>query len=150
MVQVLSRDIRSTRQRLDVGAAAQRRNAASLASAAAVLSHTHAEASSSRKSSVTHADGANGALAEPSSSGGTHAGPSNSAGRSNGIQGNGTSSHSTVPVTAQQGTGTFHVVLEGVDVSYDIGDQSVDNAVIIGGASLTTALAMQHKHKHRH
>ncbi|GFH19605.1 hypothetical protein HaLaN_16573 [Haematococcus lacustris] len=79
---------------------------------------------------------------------------------------------------AGSGTGVFHVVIEGVDVSYDITDDgptgsiadyvaklatnlarqplaTCSNAhvcaagVLIGGASLTSPLAQQHALKHR-
>lgn len=49
------------------------------------------------------------------------------------------------PGDPEAGTGVFHVVIEGVDVSYDVGP----SAVIIGGATLQSALAQQHAHKHR-
>jgi hypothetical protein len=37
--------------------------------------------------------------------------------------------------------GIFHVVLEGIDVSYDVAQ---NGSIIVGGATLQSALALQH------
>ncbi|KAJ9519430.1 hypothetical protein QJQ45_023071 [Haematococcus lacustris] len=99
VTQVLARDIRSLRQRLHEGAAAQARNLASTASAAALTKQRSGEPGAAPMS------------------------------------------------PAGSGTGVFHVVIEGVDVSYDITDDGP--RVLIGGASLTSPLAQQHALKHR-
>ncbi|KAL6759231.1 TsaA-like domain-containing protein [Haematococcus lacustris] len=99
VTQVLARDIRSLRQRLHEGAAAQARNLASTASAAALTKQRSGEPGAAPMS------------------------------------------------PAGSGAGVFHVVIEGVDVSYDITDDGP--RVLIGGASLTSPLAQQHALKHR-
>ncbi len=116
LLQALSRDIRSTRQRLDVGAAAQQRNAASLESAAKVAAALAQPLEPARAAAV---DGDQSAQQQASQA----------------------------EDAAGESTGVFHVVFEGVDVSYDV---SADGSVLVGGATLASALALQHAHKHRH
>jgi len=107
--QVLSRDFRSLRQRLDAGPAARARNAASLASAQQQGATEPTEQPDETEENHTHQ------------------------------QGDGKPNMEASPV------GVFHVMLEGVDCSYDVDASGV---VIVGGASLTSNLAQQHQHKH--